>query len=107
MNPRRGEKPPLISSSRSQSWRAVRSHEGQSFECAFISAARAAGTCNWTSSPPCGAIRWLVKVVKFLILPIFTSILRLVSKSVELIPRSFLYPGSLGGERTVQEADTL
>src|SRR2546430_3429909 len=37
MNPFSGENPPFISSSRSQSWRPVRSHEGQSFDCAFNS----------------------------------------------------------------------
>ena len=35
MNPRRGENPPLSSNSRSQSWRAVRSHEGHSRELGF------------------------------------------------------------------------
>ena len=40
MKPRKGEKPPLSSNSTSHTWRAVRSHEGHSFEWPFSSAAR-------------------------------------------------------------------
>ena len=40
MNPVSGEKPPFSSSSRSQSWRGVRSQDGQSRDAAFSSAAR-------------------------------------------------------------------
>src|SRR2546427_2326612 len=66
MNPRSGENPPLISNSRSQSWRAVRSQEGHSRECAFSSLIRSGWTTRLTSSPPWGGIRWLVEAVKSL-----------------------------------------
>src|SRR3989442_14829481 len=69
MNPRSGENPPLISNSRSQSWRAVRSQEGHSRECAFSSLIRSGWTTRLTSSPPWGGIRWLVEAVKSLNLP--------------------------------------
>ena len=48
MNPRRGENPPLISSSRSQICRAVRSHDGHSRECAlqFVGSIRVHEECG-------------------------------------------------------------
>src|ERR1700730_12114025 len=64
MNPRSGEKPPLSSNSRSQSWRALRSHEGHSRERAFSSLAASGWTIGLTSSPPCGGIKWLLELVK-------------------------------------------
>src|SRR5262249_22506153 len=60
MKPVRGEKLPLQSISRSQSWRGMRSHEGQSRDWALISLARLAETVRSTNLPPCGALRWLV-----------------------------------------------
>ena len=69
MNPRSGENPLLISNSRSQSWRAVRSQEGHSRECAFSSLIRSGWATRLTSSPPWGGIRWLVEAVKSLNLP--------------------------------------
>src|SRR5579864_6526839 len=68
MNPRSGENPPLINNSRSQIWRAVRSHDGHSRELAFSSATRSAGAIRSVSSPPCGAIIWLVEAIKSLLL---------------------------------------
>src|SRR6185295_7634866 len=59
MNPFKGEKPPFVSSSRSQNWRGVRSQEGQSREAALSSAARSGAARRSISSPPCGAMRWL------------------------------------------------
>ena len=44
MKPVSGEKLPLQSISRSQSWRGVRSQEGQSRDCSLISLARLAET---------------------------------------------------------------
>src|ERR1700719_1772087 len=69
MKPRSGEKPPLLSNSRSQSWRAVRSQDGHSREFRLSSLAASGWTIRLTSSPPCGAIRWLVGAVKSLNLP--------------------------------------
>src|SRR2546430_14740973 len=66
MKPRNGENPPLISNSKSQIWRGVRSQEGHSREWDFSSLARSESTMRLTSSPPCGAIRWLVDAVKCL-----------------------------------------
>jgi len=69
MKPRSGEKPPLISNSRSQIWRGVRSHEGHSRECALSSSIRSGCAISSASSPPCGGIRWLVEAVKSVNLP--------------------------------------
>src|SRR5215475_362890 len=69
MKPVSGEKLPLQSISRSQSWRGVRSQEGQSRDCSLISLARLAETCRSTNLPPCGGFRWLV-----------TSVLSLLAK---------------------------
>src|SRR5207237_10770491 len=70
MNPRSGENPPLISSSRSQIWREVRSEEGHSRECPVSSLIRSGCAISSASSPPCGGIRWLVvEVVKSVNLP--------------------------------------
>ena len=51
--------------SRSQTWRGVRSQEGQSRDCALISRPAAAGRRSM-SSPPCGWTRWLIDVVNSL-----------------------------------------
>src|SRR5689334_5094792 len=59
MKPVRGENPPLRSSSRSQIWRGVRSHEGKSRDSALASAAYSGLRMRLTSSPPCGGMRWL------------------------------------------------
>ena len=45
--------------SRSQTWRGVRSQEGQSRDWDLISAARSASTTRSTSTPPWGWTRWL------------------------------------------------
>src|SRR6266851_5511700 len=66
MKPRSGENPPLNKSSRSHSWRAVRSQEGHSREWAFNSALRSAEETSSTRSPPWGGIRWLAWIVKCL-----------------------------------------
>ena len=64
MKPRSGENPPVINSSRSQSCRAVRSHEGHCLECAFSSATRCGSAIRSINSPPWGGMRWLVETVK-------------------------------------------
>src|SRR5438128_9283001 len=70
MNPRSGENPPLISSSRSQIWREVRSQEGHSRECPLSSLIRSGCAISSASSLPCGGIRWLVvEAVKSVNLP--------------------------------------
>src|SRR5437667_4391668 len=70
MNPRSGENPPLISSSRSQICRGVRSQEGHSRECPLSSLIRSGCAISSASSPPCGGIRWLVvEAVKSVNLP--------------------------------------
>src|ERR671922_2474963 len=63
MNPRSGENPPVSRSSRSQSCRAVRSHDGHSVECAFSSAAFSESTSKLISSLPWGATKWAVAAV--------------------------------------------
>ena len=57
MKPFSGEKAPLVSSSRSHSWRGVRSHDGHPIDSALSSAARAGETMRSTSAPPCARIR--------------------------------------------------
>src|SRR5215467_10347240 len=64
MKPRRGEKPPVSKSSRSQSWRAVRSQESHSREWDFSSALCSGEAISCTNSPPCAGIRWLVEVIR-------------------------------------------
>src|SRR6266581_2404403 len=59
MKPRSGENPPLSRSSRSRICRLVRSQDGKSLECALSSAAFSGSSLRSTSSPPCGATRWL------------------------------------------------
>src|SRR4051812_48409910 len=63
MKPVSGEKLPLQSISRSQSWRGVRSQEGQSRDWALISLARLALTVRSINLPPWGVLRWLVTCV--------------------------------------------
>src|ERR1700761_667073 len=99
MKPRNGENPPFINSSRSQSCRAVRSHDTHSFEWLLSSAAYSAGTCSWTSSPPCGAIRWLVEEVNSLILPMRTSVFLEVFESVNLSSSDSLRLSRIGEQR--------
>src|SRR5450432_4084131 len=69
MKPCRGEKPPFMSSSRSQTWRAVRSQDGHSREWAFNSAALSGAANRSMRSPPCGAIKWLIEADKCVNLP--------------------------------------
>ena len=58
MNPVSGEKPPSSSSSRSQSWRGVRSWDGQSRDAEERSATRSGAANRSTRVPPWGAMRW-------------------------------------------------
>src|SRR5262249_17582912 len=62
MNPRIGEKPPFKSSSRSQSCRGVRSHDGHSRDSARRERMRSGFAKGSTSSPPCGAIRHCLSI---------------------------------------------
>src|SRR5580704_9988048 len=84
MKPRSGENPPLRRSSRSQSCRPVRSHEGNSRDCAFSSVMRSGCAMRSMSSPPCGAIRWLAVVVKTLDLPVTDTDLQFTALLLEI-----------------------
>src|SRR5690348_17202220 len=57
MKPWRGENPPFISNSRSQSCRGVRSSEGHSFEAERNSSRRFASTIRFTRVPPWGGFK--------------------------------------------------
>src|SRR5437588_5744927 len=114
MNPRRGENPPLSNNSRSQIWRAVRSHDGHSREWAFNSAAFSAGAIRLTSSPPCGAIKWLVEADKRVNLPGSLIWMECIQFNVtQKIPMMTAELASLGGylamdfKLAVDQAPTL
>src|SRR5208337_4849158 len=67
MNPRRGEKPPFKSSSRSQSCRGDKSQDGHSRDAACNSALRPGAARRLTSSPPWGGFRWSDILDEFLL----------------------------------------
>src|ERR1700690_1993425 len=99
MNPRRGENPPLISNSRSQIWRGVRSHDGHSREWAFSSAIRSGGAVRSVSSPPCGAIIWLIEAVKSLAprLQVYWQIMLLLLAMQAVLTATLCGPRKLAG----------
>src|SRR5713101_4486609 len=57
MKLRRGENAPFSNSSRSQSCRSERSHEGQSRDCSRNSDLRSSETIRSIRVPPCGGLR--------------------------------------------------
>src|SRR4029077_20675433 len=96
MTPRRGENPPLSNNSTSQTCRPVRSNDGHYWQCALRSAAGAESTTRLTSSPPCGAIRWLV--VKSVNLLRFLSLLECAGTTpAKLLAHDSCRSGESGG----------